>query len=133
VPLLDALARRNDLEDVRLYHMHLEGSAPFAGPEHWGRFFSVSLFTGPSMRNPINEGHADFMPIFLSDIPSLFLTKKVPLDVALLQLSPPDRHGYCTLGTSVDTALAASPSARYIIAEINEQMPRTLGNTLVPF
>ena len=132
-PLLDALARRSDLEDVRLFHMHLEGSAPFVGPEHRDRFFSVSLFTGPSLRDPINEGRADFMPIFLSDIPSLFLTQKLPLDVALLQLSPPDRHGYCTLGTSVDTALAAAQSARYIIAEINEQMPRTLGNTLVPF
>jgi acyl-CoA hydrolase len=132
-PLLDALARRSDLEDVRLFHLHLEGSAAFAEPEHRGRFLSVSLFTGPSLRNPINEGRADFMPIFLSDIPSLFLTQKLPLDVALLQLSPPDRHGYCTLGTSVDTALAAAQSARYIIAEINEQMPRTLGNTLVPF
>jgi acyl-CoA hydrolase len=132
-PLLDALARRSDLEDVRLFHLHLEDSVAFAEPEARDRFFSVSLFTGPSLRNPINEGRADFMPIFLSDIPSLFLTQKLPLDVALLQLSPPDRHGYCTLGTSVDTALAAAQSARYIIAEINEQMPRTLGNTLVPF
>jgi acyl-CoA hydrolase len=133
VPLLDALARRSDLEDVRLFHMHTEGSAPFAGPEHRDRFFSVSLFTGPALRDPINEGRADFIPVFLSDIPSLFLTQKLPLDVALLQLSPPDRHGYCTLGTSVDTALAAAQSARFVIAEINEQMPRTLGNTLVPF
>src|SRR6476620_7219927 len=130
-PLLDALARRSDLEDVRLLHMHLEGSARFVAPEHRDRFFSVSLFTGPSLRDPINEGRADFMPIFLSDIPSLFLTQKLPLDVALLQLSPPDRHGYCTLGTSVDTALAAAQSARLVVAAINEQMPRTHGNTLV--
>jgi acyl-CoA hydrolase len=72
------------------------------------------------------------MPIFLSDIPALFSTQKIPLDVALLQLSPPDRHGYCTLGTSVDSALAASRAARFVIAEINEQMPRTHGNTIVP-
>jgi acyl-CoA hydrolase len=73
------------------------------------------------------------MPIFLSDIPALFASGALPLDVALLQLSPPDRHGQCTLGTSVDTALAAARSARRIVAEINDRMPRTLGNTLVPF
>jgi acyl-CoA hydrolase len=73
------------------------------------------------------------VPIFLSDIPPLFLRRQVPLDAALLQLSPPDAHGYCTLGTSVDAALAASLSARVLVAEINDRMPRTLGNTLVPF
>jgi acyl-CoA hydrolase len=132
-PLLDALARRHDLEDVRLVHMHTEGPACFTEPECRDRFFSTSLFTGAAMRKPISEGHADFMPIFLSDIPSLFLTKRLPLDVAFLQLSPPDAHGYCTLGTSVDTAMAASQAAHYVVAEINEQMPRTLGNTLVRF
>ena len=132
-PLLEALAARQNLEGVTLYHMHTNGPAPFAAPEQAGRFFSVSLFTGPPLREAVNEGRADFVPIFLSDIPSLFLNGKVPLDVAFLQLSPPDSHGHCSLGTSVDTALAAAHSARSIIAEINEQMPRTLGNTLVPF
>jgi 4-hydroxybutyrate CoA-transferase len=132
-PLLDALVRRPDLEGIKLVHMHTDGAVPFVQPDHRDRFFSVSLFTGPMLREPIGDGAADFVPIFLSDIPSLFLSGKVRLDVALLQLSPPDRHGYCTLGTSVDTALAASQAARYVIAEINEQMPRTLGNTLVPF
>jgi 4-hydroxybutyrate CoA-transferase len=131
-PLLEALARRADLSDITLYHMHTQGPAPFATAEHRGRFFSVSLFVGPALREPIREGRADFIPIFLSDIPILFLSRQLPLDVALLQLSAPDRHGYCTLGTSVDTALAASHAARLVIAEINEQMPRTLGNTLVP-
>jgi 4-hydroxybutyrate CoA-transferase len=92
----------------------------------------VSLFAGPPVRDAIERGDADFIPIFLSDIPSLFLARQVSLDVALLQLSPPDSHGYCTLGTSVDAALAASQSARYVIAEINDRMPRTHGNTLVP-
>jgi acyl-CoA hydrolase len=133
VPLIEALARRTDLEDVRLFHMHTEGPAPFTDPERRDRFFSVSLFTGPALRDPINRGHADFMPIFLSDIPALFLTRKLPLDVAFLQLSTPDRHGYCTLGTSVDTALAASQAARHVVAEINERMPRTHGNSLVRF
>jgi 4-hydroxybutyrate CoA-transferase len=131
-PLLEALAARHDLSDVTLYHMHTNGPAPFAEPEHRGRFFSISLFTGQPLRKAIEEGRADFMPIFLSDIPRLFATQRVPLDVAIVQLSPPDRHGYCTLGTSVDTALAASQAARYVIAEINEQMPRTHGNTIVP-
>lgn len=133
VTLLDALARRRDLTNVTLYHLHTEGEMAFAAPEHQGRFHSVSLFTGPSFRGPVNEGRADYVPIFLSDIPSLFLSGRVPLDAALLQLSEPDRHGYCTLGTSVDAALAASQSARLLIAEINAQMPRTLGNTIVPF
>jgi acyl-CoA hydrolase len=131
-PLLDALARRTDLEQVTLYHLHTNGPAPFAAPAHQGRFFSVSLFTGPALRDAVDEGRADFVPIFLSDIPSLFTSGRIPIDVALLQLSPPDRHGYCTLGTSVDAALAASRVARTVVAEINEQMPRTHGNTLVP-
>jgi 4-hydroxybutyrate CoA-transferase len=132
-PLLEALARRTDLAGVTLYHMHTQGPVPFAAAEHRKRFLSVSLFVGPNLRVPIDEGRADFIPVFLSDIPGLFSSGKIPLDVALLQLSPPDRHGSCTLGTSVDTALAASRAARIVVAEINEQMPRTLGNTLVPF
>lgn len=131
-PLLDALADRTDLEDVRLYHLHLDGPCRFADPEHHGRFLSVSLFTGPALRTPIDEGRADFMPIFLSDIPRLFKSKRIPLDVAFVQLSPPDEHGFCTLGTSVDTAKAATDCATMIIAEINERMPRTQGHTAVP-
>jgi acyl-CoA hydrolase len=131
-PLLQALAAQSHLENVRLYHLHTSGDVPFAKPEHAGRCFSVSLFTGEALRVPIAEGRADFMPIFLSDIPDLFTSGTVRLDAALLQLSPPDKHGLCSLGTSVDTAKAAADSARMIIAEINEQMPRTLGNTVVP-
>ncbi|MGE5248281.1 MAG: acetyl-CoA hydrolase/transferase family protein [Verrucomicrobiota bacterium] len=132
-PLLEAMAARTELEGIRLYHMHTSGDAPFVGPGCEGRFFSVSLFTGPALRKPIEEGRADFMPIFLSDIPALFRSGTVRLDAALLQLSPPDAHGYCTLGTSVDSAKSAADHARVLIAEINEQMPRTHGNTVVPF
>jgi acyl-CoA hydrolase len=131
-PLLDGLAQTTSLGDVTLYHLHTAGPAPFVDPAHRDRFLSVSLFSGAPVRKAIDEGAAEFVPIFLSDIPSLFLTGRVPLDVALLQLSPPDAHGYCTLGTSVDAALSASHAARCIVAEINEQMPRTHGNTLVP-
>ena len=132
-PLLEALVRKAGLRDIELYHLHTNGPAPFVEPEHRDRFLSVSLFTGPPLRRAIEEGAADFIPVFLSDIPSLFVSGRIRLDVALLQLSPPDAHGFCSLGTSVDAALAASLSARYIVAEINERMPRTLGNTLVPF
>ena len=132
-PLLDALVQRTDLEAVKLYHLHVAGNVAFAEPEYEGRFRSVSLFTGAHLRKPIAEGRADFVPIFLSDIPKLFTTRQVPLDAVLLQLSPPDANGHCTLGTSVDTAKAASDSTRIILAEINEQMPRTHGRSIVEF
>jgi len=132
-PLLQALCRRRDVENVRLYHLHLSGEIPFAAPEHQERFISVSLFVGEALRRPVEEGRADFMPIFLADIPRLFTSGMVSLDAAMVQLSPPDRHGFCTLGTSVDAAKPAADSARLIIAEINDQMPRTHGNTALPF
>ncbi len=132
-PLLEALARRSDLADVTLYHLHTNGPAPFADPAHAGRFFSVSLFAGPAVRQAIEDGRADYVPVFLSDIPALFSSGRIPLDVAFLQLSPPDAHGYCTLGTSIDASLAAARAARHIVAEINTRMPRTHGNTLVPY
>jgi acyl-CoA hydrolase len=131
-PLVEALARRLELEGVRLYHLHTEGPCPFADPEHAGRFRSISLFTGQPLRKAIAEGRADFVPVFLSDIPGLFSSRRIPLDAALLQLSPPDAHGNCTLGTSVDAARAAADSARIVIAEINRRAPRTHGNTAVP-
>ena len=131
-PLLEALSARTDVEDVRLYHLHTDGPAPWCDPACGGRIRSVSLFNGPSMRAPVHEGRADFVPIFLSDVPSLFLSGSVPLDIAIVQLSSPDRHGYCSLGTSVDAARAAVDSARFVIAEINDQMPRTHGNSAVP-
>jgi acyl-CoA hydrolase len=132
-PLLQALCRRTALEAVSLYHLHLAGECPIAAPEHQGRFFSNSLFTGPALRKPIEEARADFIPVFLSDIPRLFKSRRIPLDVALVQLSPPDRHGLCTLGTSVDAALAAVQTAPIVLAEINERMPRSIGHTAVPF
>ncbi|MCC6929699.1 MAG: acetyl-CoA hydrolase/transferase family protein [Gemmatimonadaceae bacterium] len=132
-PLLAALAERGDVDGVRLYHMHTEGAAPWTAPGIAERIRSVALFCGPSLREPVADGRADFVPVFLSDIPSLFANGIIPLDVAIVQLSPPDGHGYCSLGTSVDCARAAVDSARFVIAEINEQMPRTHGNTAIPF
>jgi acyl-CoA hydrolase len=130
--LLEALARRTDLQGVRLWHLHLEGPLAFATPECATRIRSVSLFTGANLREPVAEGRADFVPIFLSDIPGLFTSGRVRLDAAIVQLSPPDRHGLCSLGTSVDAARAAVDSAAIVLAEINERMPRTHGHTVVP-
>jgi 4-hydroxybutyrate CoA-transferase len=131
-PLIAALCDRRDLADVRLYHLHTTGPAPFAELGRELEFRSVSLFTGAPLRRSIAEGRADFVPIFLSDIPNLFVSGAIPLDVALIQVSPPDAHGLCSLGTSCDAAKAAAETARVVIAEINSQMPRTHGNNVVP-
>jgi 4-hydroxybutyrate CoA-transferase len=133
VPLLDALAARPDLEGVRLYHLHTSGTDRFVAPEAAGRLRSVSFFVGPQLRSAVAEGRADFLPVFLSDIPALFSSGAVPLDVAIVQVSPPDRHGLVSLGTSVDAARAAVDHAPLVLAEINDRMPRTLGNAFFPF
>jgi 4-hydroxybutyrate CoA-transferase len=130
-PLIDALARRTEIEGVTTWHMHLEGHVAIADPGVDARIRPYSLFTGASLRNAVNEGRAEHVPIFLSDMPLLFTSGRVKLDAAMLQLSPPDKHGYCTLGTSADVAVAAARTAKVIVAEINDQMPRTHGNTLV--
>lgn len=132
-PLIEALAARRDLEAVSIYHLHTAGPAPFAEPGREREFRSVSLFTGAPLRQAVADGRADYVPIFLSDIPGLFLSGRVQLDAALVSLSAPDRHGLCTLGTSCDAALAATETARLVIAEVNRCMPRTYGNNLVSF
>lgn len=132
-PLIEALASRRDLSDVRLYHLHTSGPVPFAAPGRETEFHSVSFFLGAPVRPAVDAGRADFIPIFLSDIPGLFTSGAVPLDAAFLQLSPPDERGLCSLGTSTDAAKAAAETANAVVAEINEQMPRTHGNNIVPF
>jgi acyl-CoA hydrolase len=131
-PLLEALTARTDLEGVRVVHLHTEGPAPHADSGRGAAFRAVSLFTAAPLRDAVAEGRADFMPIFLSDVPRLFASGQLPLDVAILQLSPPDPHGLCTLGVSCDAARAAADSAAVVLAEINERMPRTHGHTVVP-
>jgi 4-hydroxybutyrate CoA-transferase len=130
--LIEALCRRTDLKNVKLHHLHLTGPLPFASPEHQGRFTSVSLFAGQGLREPISQGRAEYMPVFLSDIPSLFASKAIRLDAALVQLSPADAHGLCTLGTSVDAARSAVDHVPMVLAEINDRMPRTHGHSVVP-
>lgn len=132
--LIDALSARADLREVRAYHLHLIGQIPFLDPadDACDRVRSVSLFTGANARKAVESGKADFIPVFLSDIPGLFRSGNVPLDVAIVQLSPPDKHGQCTLGTSCDAAREAVDSARIVLAVINPRMPRTHGATVVP-
>jgi len=131
--LIEAISARHDLADVRIYHLHTNGAAPFAAPGREKEFRSVSLFIGAPLRPAVAEGRADMIPIFLSDIPGLFLSGNVPLDVAVLHLSPPDEHGFCSLGTSCDAAKAAADTARFVVAQINPRMPRTHGNNVVRF
>lgn len=127
--LVKALAERGDeLRDVQIYQLHTEGPAPYAAEQYRDSFHVHSLFTGANMREAVQDGRADFVPVFLSDIPRLFRRGIIPLDVAILQVSPPDTHGFVTLGVSVDTSLAAAQSAKVLIAEINPQMPRTQGD-----
>lgn len=129
--LIDAMVARRDLTDITLYHLHLDGSPAFLGPAHQDRFRSVSFFTGACARGPIAEGRADFIPVFLSDIPGLIESGRIRMDAALLQLSMPDQQGFCSLGTSVDAARAAALTAPVVLAEINARMPRTHGMTEV--
>jgi 4-hydroxybutyrate CoA-transferase len=131
-PLIDALCERRDLSGVNLYHLHTAGPAPFAERGREQEFRSVSLFTGGPLRAAVADNRADFVPIFLSDVPGLFQSGAVKLDVAFIQLSPPDSHGLCSLGTSCDAARAAALNARIVVAEINAQMPRTHGNNVIP-
>lgn len=127
--LVQALADRADeLHNVSIYQLHTEGQAPYAKPEYANAFRVKNLFVGSNTRRAVNDGRADFIPVFLSDVPRLFRRGIVALDAALLQVSPPDKNGYCTLGISVDTSLAAAQTAKKLIAEINPNMPATRGD-----
>jgi len=130
--LLEALtARADELSDVGVIHLHTEGPAPHLAPEVADSFRHRALFIGANARDAVNSGRADYVPIFLSDIPELFTTGVLPLDAALINVSAPDLHGYCSLGTSVDTALSALAAARTVVAQLNRSMPRTLGDSFV--
>ena len=130
--LIEAMvARSGDLKDVELVHLHTEGRAPYSLPEHEGSFHVNAFFVGGNVREAVNEGRGDYIPVFLSEIPALFRRKVLPLDVALINVSPPDKHGFCSLGVSVDIARAAADTARIVIAQINPNVPRTLGDALV--
>lgn len=127
--LINALAKRGDeLRGVEILHLHTDAEAPYAEEALNESFRVNNLFVGSNVRKAVQSGRADYIPIFLSEVPLLFRRNIIPLDAAILQVSPPDKNGYCTLGLSVDTSLAAAQSAKSLIAEINPNMPRTHGD-----
>ena len=130
--LLDALvARAAQLRNVGIIGLHLEGPGPHMAPEMAGHFRHRALFIGPNARRAVNDGRADYIPVFLSDIPQLFLRRLLPLDAAFINVSVPDDHGFCSLGTSVEATLAAVRSANLVVAQLNRAMPRTLGDSFL--
>ena len=130
--LLDALvARAADLEDVSMVHLHTEGPGPHLAPEMAPHFRHRALFIGPNARRAVNEGRADFVPVFLSDVPALFSSGALPLDAVFVNATPPDAHGFCSLGTSVEAMHAAIRAARTVIVQFNHSMPRTLGESFI--
>ena len=130
--LVEALvARANSVFGTEIMHIMTLGIAPYTEPKWGDNFRHNALFIGPNVREAVQEGRADYTPIFLSEIPRLFETGRVPIDVALIQVSPPDRHGYCSYGVSIDVVKPATEAASLVIAEVNEQMPRTLGDSFI--
>ena len=127
--LVDAMIRRApELKDVRIIHIHHEGKAEYVKPEYEGIFRLESFFTGENVREATMAGYADYIPVFLSEIPSLIRKGVVKIDVALMNVSPPDKHGFVSLGSSVDIAISAVQSAGHVIAQVNRYVPRTLGD-----
>jgi 4-hydroxybutyrate CoA-transferase len=130
--LLDALvARAPQLRDVGMIHLHIEGPGPHLSPAMAGHFRHRALFIGPNARAAVNEGRADYVPVFLSDVPHLFERGALPLDVVLVNATPPDIHGFCSLGTSVEAMHAAIRAAETVIVQFNRSMPRTLGDSFI--
>lgn len=124
-------ARAGELRGVEVVSLHTEGDAPYVREECQESFRLNSLFVGRNVRQAVQQGLADAVPVFLSDVPWLFFNNILPLDVALVHVSPPDRHGFCSLGVSVDASLAAVHTARLVIAQVNPNMPRTHGEGLL--
>ena len=130
--LVDALvAHAFSLRDVEIVHMMTLGAADYTKPEFEGHFRHRGLFLGANVREAVAAGRADYTPIFLSEIEGLFESGSLPLDVVLMQVSPPDAHGFVSLGTTVDCTLNAARYAKTVIAEVNERMPRTHGDTFI--
>jgi acyl-CoA hydrolase len=130
--ILSEMTRRaSELFNVQLICISLQGEAPFAQEKYRENFRINSLFVSDNIREAVNDGRADYVPVFLSEIPNLFNRNILPIDVALIQVSLPDKHGYCSLGTSVDISVAAVKSAKKVIAHVNPNMPRTLGDGIL--
>jgi 4-hydroxybutyrate CoA-transferase len=130
--LVEALVLRAPfVKDVEIVHFMTAGRADYTAPEMEGHFRQNSLFMGENVRRAVNEGRADFTPIFLSEAEGLFESGQIPLDVAMIQASPPDAHGFCSLGIDVSGTLTAARCAKLVIAQVNDQMPRTFGDCFI--
>jgi len=130
--LVEALIRRAPfVEDVEIVHMMTLGAAPYVAPEMAGHFRHNAVFIGANVREAVNDGRADYTPIYLSEIEELFESGAMPIDIALIEVSPPDSHGFCSFGVGVDTTLTAAKCARYVVAQVNDQMPRTYGDSFI--
>jgi acyl-CoA hydrolase len=130
--LLDALvARAPELHDVGMVHLHTAGPGPHLRPDMASHFRHRALFIGPNARAAVNDGRADYVPVFLSDVPRLFRSGALALDAVLVNATPPDAHGFCSLGTSVEAMHAAIAAAQTVIVQFNKSMPRTLGESFI--
>ena len=133
--LIQALCRRGEageLKDVRIHHLHTEGVAPYTEERFQGTFFHQAFFVGGNVRKNVQAGWADYIPIFLSETQKLYRSGVLPCDVAMIQVSPVDKHGYVSLGTSVDATLAAIECAKTVIAVVNKYVPRAWGDAVIP-
>jgi acyl-CoA hydrolase len=123
--------KTNGLKNVGVCHIHTEGPAPYMDPDCQDIFRANCFFTGSNARQAVNEGRADSTPVFLSEVPLLFHRDRIKLDVALIQITPPDQHGFCCYGTSVDVTRAALQNAKIIIAQVNQKLPYTYGDSAI--
>ena len=132
--LINAMSNRSEeLKNVEVCHLHLEGETPYANPDLKESFHVNSFFIGKNVRHTLSAGNGSYTPVFLSELPLLFKRNILPLDVALIHVSVPDKHGYCSLGVSIEATLAAIDNAKTVIAQVNSQMPRTHGDGIIHF
>ena len=130
--LINAMTQRfEELRNVEVCHLHVEGDAPYANPKYKDSFHVNSFFVGHNVRHTLAAGNGSYTPVFLSELPLLFKRNILPLDVTLIHVSVPDKHGYCSLGVSIEATLAAIESAKIVIAQVNPQMPRTHGDGII--
>lgn len=130
--LANALSdRASELKNVEICHLHTEGEARYANPELKDSFHVNSFFIGANVRHTLKAGNGSYTPVFLSELPHLFRKGILDLDVAFIHVSPPDNHGYCSLGVSVEATVAALENSKIVVAQVNKQMPRTFGDGIL--
>ena len=130
--LLHAMCQNSEhLSNVEVIHILTLGITPYSDPKMEGRFRHNALFIGANVRKAVNEGRADYTPIFLYEVPNLFYKKILPIDVSLINVSPPDKYGFCSYGVGIETTKAATETAKIVIAQINPNQPRTLGDSFI--